>query len=291
MSEANANQTEEERQAAAVAATDAHRAKFAANADKGTPAPEGAVAPVVHEKPEHVPEKFFNKETGEVNYEAWNTAHSALESKFHEGSEKPAEGESKETPAGDKPAPDGESPEVKKALETPAATSAAESYAQNGELSAADYTALEAEGYTRDMVDAYVAGKEAQASVITDAAFEPAGGEEKYGEMIAWAKDNLDATSKKAFNTQVSSGDPDVIRNAVTTLAAEYGKEATVEGERTGGATPSTNSSNFASRKEMSDAINKKGEDGRRLYDVDPAYRMEVTRKIGASRKAGTINF
>lgn len=285
--------TEEQRQAQAAAAGAAHREKFAASADDGTPVAPAAEAPKTFEKPEHVPEKFFDASTGVVNYEAWNKAHTELETKFHSGSKETPSGESEETPAGDKPAAEGasETPEQKAVLATPAAQKAAENYAANGALADSDYTALEAQGITRDMADAYIAGKEAAAKTLTDAAYGPAGGAEQYAEMIAWAKTNLEPASIKAFNTQVSSGDPDVIRNAVTALAAAYGTEATVEGERTGGTGAPATSSTFASRSEMTAAINKLGADGRRLYDVDPAYRNEVARKIGRSRNAGTVNF
>lgn len=282
--------TDEQRDAASVALAQEHRAKFS---DEPAPEPE-APAPVVHDRPEHVPEKFFDTATGVVNYEAWNKAHTELESKFHQGSSDDADGGDTDTPADDKPAADGSSNDdatVTEVLETPAAKDAAAEYAENRVITDKTYAALEKQGISRDMVDMYVAGQESKASVLSTAAFTPAGGEERYTAMIEWAAKNLDEPSKKAFNTQVSSGDPDVISNAVTALAAEYGKTETVEGERTGGTPSVGNSSTFASRHEMTTAINALDENGKRKYDVDPAYRLEVTRKIGNSRNAGTINF
>lgn len=280
--------TEEQRDAASAAKAQAYKASFGDN----PPAAETpAETPVAHEKPEHVPEKFFNKDTGEVNYEAWNAAHAALEAKFHQGSNDTA-GESEETPADDKPAADGDSESPASViLETPAAQKAAAEYAEFGEISADGYKALEAQGLTRDVVDTYIAGQEAKAKVFSDAAYEPVGGEEAYGEMIQWAAENLDEASKAAYNAQVATGNPAVIRKAVESLAAIYGKEATVEGERTGGSPPADSSAVFNSRAEMTAAINKVGENGKRLYDVDSAYRNDVMRKIGNSRKKGTLTF
>lgn len=278
--------TDEQRDEASAAKARAYKAQFA-----GEPAPE-AGEPVVHEKPEHVPEKFFNKDTGEVNYEAWNTAHAALEAKFHQGSNEDTAGESEETPADDKPAADGDSASPASViLETPAAQKAAAEYAEFGEISADGYKALEAQGLTRDVVDTYIAGQEAKAKVFSDAAYEPVGGEEAYGEMVQWAAENLDEASKAAYNAQVATGNPAVIRKAVESLAAIYGKEATVEGERTGGSPPADSSAVFNSRAEMTAAINKVGENGKRLYEFDSAYRNEVMKKIGNSRKKGTLSF
>jgi hypothetical protein len=41
----------------------------------------------------------------------------------------------------------------------------------------------------------------------------------------------------------------------------------------------------------MTAAINKLGDNGKKLYDTDAAYRTEVIRKIGRSRNKGTVNF
>ena len=288
MSDDNKVLTEEERQAAAVAAGQAHRDSFEQGVTQGDPISRDE--PVVHEKPEHVPEKFFNKDTGEVNYEAWNKAHTDLESKFHQGSDKDAAADDKDSSADDKPASDGDTPEAKAILETPAAQQAAENYAQNGELTDADYTALEAQGISKDMVNSYIAGQEAQANVLTDAAFGETGGAEGYGEMIDWAAENLEPAQVSAFNAQVQSGDPEVIKVAVKGMYAQYSENATIEGGRTGGSAPSTNSSTFESKREMTAAINAIEEGGtRRRYDVDPAYRQEVQRKIGNSRRAGKV--
>lgn len=281
--------TEEQRNAAAAEKAAAYKASFEGNPPAGeTP----AETPVVHEKPEHVPEKFFNKTTGEVNYEAWNSAHAALEAKFHQGSNEDTAGESEETPADDKPAADGDSEKPASViLETPAAQRAASEYAEFGAISAEGYKALEAQGLSRDVVDTYIAGQEAKAKVFSDAAYEPVGGAEAYGEMMQWAAANLDEASKAAYNAQVATGDPAVIRKAVDSLVSIYGKEATVEGERTGGSPPASSSAVFNSRAEMTAAINKVGENGKRLYDTDPAYRNEVMRKIGNSRNKGTMVF
>lgn len=286
--------TEAELQTGAAAAATAYREKFAASLET----PEGTPTPKADEpkdddpvKPEHVPEKFWDAKTGVVNYEGWSTAHTALETQFHnkdKDKEPKLDSEGKPIPADDKPAADDPSKEV---LETPAATKAAANYAENGKLEDSDYTALEAQGISRDMADSYIAGKEAAADKINNAAYEPAGGKEQYETMVAWAAENLDETSKTAFNSQLATGDAAVISAAVASLKAVYSETETIEGDRQGGGPTSGNSGTFASRTEMTAAMNKIGEDGRRQYDVDPAYRNEVIRKIGNSRRAKTFQF
>lgn len=291
--------TEEERQAAAIAAGEAAKAKF--NASAGEPTAEEAAAAAAaaaeaseHTKPDHVPDKYWDAKTGVVNYEAWNTAHAELETKFHKAKEGETPEEKAAAAEAARLAAEAEADPTKKKeqqaiLETPAAKTAAENYAANGELGEADYTALAAQGIDKAMVDSYIAGKEAQASILTDAAWGATDGEENYTKMVEWAIENVDEASIKAFNAQVQSGDPAVIKVASESLFKLYSENANVEGKRLGGGPPGNTSSMFESKREMTAAINKIGDDGRRIYDVDPAYRQEVQRKIGNSRKAGKV--
>ncbi len=280
----------------AKAKADEYRQKFEAGVEPNEPTGREGDTPAGDQpvKPEHVPEKFWNAETGEVNYEAWNNAHTELETKFHQGNKDDAAAGNDPADTGDKSGdggdtPEGDKDEVVNALETPAAQAAATEYAEKGELSDATYSNLEKAGFTRDMVDSYIAGQEAQANAVADAAFTPAGGEEGYAAMIGWAKENLEPAEIRAFNTQIKSGDLEVIGAAVKNLHARYAENADIEGDRLGGGAGGSEGGAFGSRAEMTAAINKVNDAGQRLYDVDPAYRQAVIARIGKSRSAGTI--
>lgn len=283
--------SEEQRQQDAAAKAAEYRARFAAQADDPAPAapPAADPAPEVPARPEWVPEKFYNAETGEVDYEAFGKSHKELERLFHESRQEapkegdaPAEGDSPETPK------EGEVPAG--LMERPSVKAAQEAFAETQELSDEHYAALEADGIPRQMVDAYIAGQMAKANAIADAAYKAAGGEEQYAEMQAWAAEALTPAQKRAYNAQLDTNDPEVIAAATANLFAQYKANANIDGERVGGGAPKNDSSTFASRTEMAAAINKIDErTGKRLYDVDPAYRAEVMRKIGNTRRVGGV--
>ena len=283
--------TEEERQAEAIAAANAYRENFADSAS-GQSGEETSNEPSDTEtssdapqKPEGVPDKFWNAEKGVVEYAEWSKAHSALEKQFHESNQNDA-GEDSEGGNGD--TEDG-SDSAQDVTSKPSVQAAADSFAANGELSDADYQALEKDGITREMVDAYIAGQQASSSALTDAAFEASQGEDNYTAMIAWAKDSLSEGEIKAFNTQVQSKDRDVIKAAVSGLFSKYSENATIEGDRLGGGPPSSGGNLFEAQAEVTAAINKTNDQGQRLYEINPTYRTEVMNKIASSRAAGKI--
>lgn len=269
--------TEEERQQEAVAAAEAHRAQSAP-----PETPTDAIIPDAPVKPDHVPDKFWNSETGEVNYEAWSTAHTELETKFHQS------GKSDEAPAED----DESSTATTDVAADPrqAAIDAANAaYATDRKLSDSHYEALAAQGLTRPMVDNYIAGVIASQKANDAPAYEAAGGEETYSAMVAWAGEALSDAEIEAYNLQVTSNKPEVVKLAVSAMAKRFQDNAPQEGVRVGGLPPSTNSRMFESKAEMTAAMSAPNPNvkGKTRYETDAAYRQEVQRKIAASRNAG----
>lgn len=278
--------TEEQRQQEAVDKVAAYKDSFQEKAGDNKevinePENDNSAVP---ERPEWVPEKFYNAETGEVDYEAFGKSHKELERQFHESRQK--------TPKeGDESAEDGESDEAGDQkvpaglMEQPSVKAAQEAFAADGKLSDEHYAELEKDGIPREMVDAYVAGQIANSTAITNAAYEAAGGEEQYAAMQQWAAENLTEGQKKAFNLQLDTGDAEVIAAATENLFARYKENANIDADRVGGGAPSNDSSTFGSRQEMAAAMNVMTDDGRRRYDVDPAYRESIIRKIGNTRR------
>jgi hypothetical protein len=131
-------------------------------------------------------------------------SHKELERKLSEGGTKKDEPKVEETP------------DVATAEEKKAATDAAkkagvdlraisQAYLANGELTAEDYTKLEAAGYPREMVDVYAEGLMNRLNATQNAAFELVGGEAQYGELIDWAIANLPQDEQDAFDEAVNS--------------------------------------------------------------------------------------
>ncbi len=218
-----------------------------------TPAPTS-------ERPQWLPEKF--KDPADLA-----KAYAALESKLG----KPPEAEvAPEDPLAIKPTPP--------PAEDPDAfiESYSKEFMESGKLSDASYDALKAKGFSRKMVDGFIAGQQAILEQSRNQVFGLAGGEEGYKEMLAWAGQNLNKNEIEAFNKAVTSGDRDMINMAVTGLSARH-KTAQgpklLQGQSSGGSREG-----FASRAELAKAV----ADPR--YNNDPAYRRRVEEKLAISR-------
>lgn len=233
------------------------------------------------EKPEGVPDKFWNAEKGQVNYADWAKSTAELEKRLSQ-SPKPAD-----------------PPVTPPATETPPADPAAAAaladkglkfdeftaeFAETGELSEASYEKLNNAGLDKGLVDAYIAGQKALAASYDATAFEVVGGQENYSKEVLWAKANLPQAEQLAFNKAVSSGDPATMRLAVSGLHQSYLKANGSDPALLGGNNTAPPPSGYRSRAEQSAAINKKDDRGRKLYDIDPAYRAEVTAKMASAQ-------
>lgn len=95
-------------------------------------------------------------------------------------------------------------------------------YAEKGKLTEESLEALAKVGISKDMVDSYIAGQEAQATALRNQLMEPVGGEEAYNEMISWASDNLSEAEIDAFNGVLEEGNPATVQMAVENLNTKY---------------------------------------------------------------------
>ena len=108
-----------------------------------------------------------------------------------------------------------------------------------------------------------------------------AGGEEKYGDMLQWAKDTLNPQEIQMFDTVMERGDPLAAFFAVRSLAYRYEDALGRDGEMITGTAPRGDGSQFNSQAEVVEAMS----DPR--YDRDPAFRQKIMKKLERS----DINF
>jgi len=108
-----------------------------------------------------------------------------------------------------------------------------------------------------------------------------AGGEQQYGEMLQWAKDNLNPQEVQMFDTVIERGDPLAAFFAVRSLAYRYQDSLGREGTMVTGTAPRGDGSQFQSQAEVVEAMS----DPR--YDRDPAFRQKIMKKLERS----DINF
>lgn len=163
-------------------------------------------------------------------------------------------------------------------------TSMADRWSQTGKLEEGDYGQLEEAGFTRDMVDAYLAGlnyKAAQDSQLTvneiNSIKQEYGGEAQYSAMIQWAATNLPKEEQDAFNQVVNTQPLNVARLAIAGLYAKYTAAEGREPRLIGGKAPKSTGEKFESTAQVVQAMS----DPR--YKEDPAYRRKVEEKLRAS--------
>jgi len=107
---------------------------------------------------------------------------------------------------------------------------------------------------------------------------EVAGGEENYGTMIGWAKENLQEKEIQMYDKVMEGGDPLACFFAVQALKYRYDDESGTEGRMlTGKAPTSTKGDTFRSQAEVVRAMSDS------KYENDPAYRQDVFNKLERS--------
>lgn len=151
-------------------------------------------------------------------------------------------------------------------------------YLGKGELSPETYTKLQANGFTKDFVDNYIAGQVALKNTSEAAAYESVGGKENFAALTAWAAANLSPTEINVFN-KAMAGTPEQIRFAVDGLAARYtkanGQAPSVK--LSGGAHPGNQQMGYASKAEMVKDMQSAE------YQKDPSFRAKVEAKLAAT--------
>ncbi len=149
-------------------------------------------------------------------------------------------------------------------------------FAENGELSAESYEALEKGGIPREMVDQFIDGQIAAAKLARADVTNSVGGEEKFNEIISWAKDNLSAEDIAAYNKIATGKDTGAIKVALAGLKAKFDADGGSEPNLIGG----DQKGGVVGYKSF-DELKKDQADPK--YATDPAFRAEVIRKLRAS--------
>jgi hypothetical protein len=284
-------------------------------------APESAPAPAPAstdttkaQRPEGVPEKFWNAETGQINTDALLKSYTELERARSAPKTEPAKEPAKVEPTADQKAAQAEldaattdeakaaatakltaanaAADAAKKTEEIAPTAAlqsamelaADAFAKNGEISEEAFVALEKSGITREYATQYAIGLKAQAELVEVKMYAEVGGREQYQAMHAWAAQNLSQEQKVAFNSQINTTLESAIgaaRNLKMIYEAANGRSPTGRVEPKGGSNEATPVEMFRSEAEVTKAMS----DPR--YSSDAAFRKDVEAKLLASMNAG----
>jgi hypothetical protein len=219
-------------------------------------------------KPEGIPDKFYDAETGKVDYDAMAKSYTELEKKQSQKTEETTEEPSEPPKTADEA--------VEKAgLDMGKLT---EEYDTNDGLTDDSYAALEAAGIPKATVDQYIEGQKALVAKAQSEAYSLTDGKEGYEAMSGWAKANLSAEELSNYNTQVNSPNSKVREMAIRGLHAQFSADSG-DGKPLvhGNNSVTADGSGFKSRAQMIEAM----QDSK--YQSDPAYRAEVENKIARS--------
>jgi hypothetical protein len=283
--------------------TPEHDAAMAKKFEGGDAAPNATPDPAKPQKPEGIPDKFWNAEKGEVDVAGLAKSYSELEKARTKAPEpKPVAPEDvakkalEDAVSAAKAKPGATYAEVKAAEDAlaaykpsttpaPSADTLENISAQlgeillnnDGEMTEEGYKLAEKHGMSRALVDAHVAGQVALAREYERRTFEAAGSEQTYRAMVTWAKTGVPAEEARAFNAAITSGDEAAMRLAVQGLHTKYVAANGQKPNLLGGERSTVNQLAFRDKSEMTTAMR----DPR--YKTSEAYRKDVAARLAAT--------
>ena len=224
--------------------------------------PEGSPETNGEDRPEWLPEKFKSAEE-------LAKAYSSLESKL--GSKTSEE----ETPADPQQTPSVEEAQAMLSDKGLDYSKYEREFVDQGGLSEDSMKELTDQGLSRELVDGFVKGQQSLVEQSRRDAFDVAGGEEEFGQMMDWATKNLSETEVEQYNSMLGVN-AENNRFATRSLAALWRQEtgfapSLIQGR--GNPAPS----GYQSWAQVSEAMR----DPR--YQKDSAYRRTVEQRVSQS--------
>ena len=158
----------------------------------------------------------------------------------------------------------------------------------NGTLSDEMYDQLNEAGLNKTVVDAYLKGVRQEVG-IEEASTQPelsesevsdlkglAGGESGYNDLMKWASDNLAKDDIESFDDVLATGNKSAVKFAIKALVSQMEETEGRDSNIVTGKKPVAGDS-YRSMAEVVRDMNKPE------YELDPAYRADVQRKIERS--------
>ena len=149
-------------------------------------------------------------------------------------------------------------------------------------VSKAGLSKEEAEKAVRDYIGSKKEAHDARTMAFVREMQDMVGGEESYRAMGEWARANMTPEEVKTFSDLCQTGDANVVRFAIQSIAARYRAENRIPGKLTKGGTAAASSGNAFRSREQQIAAQM---DPR--YASDPAFREEVREKIRKAKQLG----
>lgn len=262
------------------AAPDAAYVARMTGATHGDPAPAPLVVPSTTQRPDNIPEQFWDPVTGTTKTDDLAKSYAELRAKMD--GKAPAAAIDPAAPPVDSTKivrPEGE-PVANPLTDAVAAMSTA--YATDGVVSDDQIAAVEALGLPRNVIDTYFAGLTALAAQGLAEVNTVAGGADKLAAATSWAATNLTDAELAYYNDHVDT--PAARTQTVEWLMGKFAAARPSEGRMVGGQPAAMAGDVFRTSEQVTAAIS----DPR--YKIDPTYREQTANKLARSRSAGTLN-
>lgn len=228
-------------------------------------------APAAKERPEWVPEKFWDAEKGEIRTEDLAKSYKELESTKSKPAEEKKPDEA--TPANQD--------EASKALEAKGLNfdEFSVEFLQKGELSAESFAKLEKAGIPKAMVDQYIEGQKALAVRYEADVKSVAGGDDGFAEMVTWAvAGGVSKDEIAAYNRAIDSGDVNQAKLAAAGLFQKF------QASGRGGEPKLLNGGSGKPSSDVYESVAQMQKDmASPEYKTDPAFRKKVAEKLSRS--------
>lgn len=248
-------------------------------------ATEGQEPAGAAERPEWLPEKFRSAED-------LARAYAELEKKQSQPKEdaeggRGDDGTSERSDEGDEqPKPEGEDAEaVDKAVKAADLdlTQVTAEYQKDGRLSDETLAKLEGAGYPKQMVQEWVAGREALMRQQEQELYGSVGGQEGFDRVVSWAQANLTPQEIDAYNRGIqATKDVAVHKLLVDNLISRW---RSAEGEENPRVAPGSQKGDTG----YSSADDYLADVGSKKYRESEAFRQKVQRKLSLAMKAGVL--
>jgi len=235
------------------------------------------------EKPEGVPDKFWDTEKGEVDSASLLASYVALEQKL--GSSTPV-GETSADASSPTPDSTPSSPDSMQDQDKFNIGRYEDEYRANeNQLKEESYTELHTKfGIDKGEVDKYIQYRQAEADSFAEEIFTMAGGEDSYRTLLGWAGNNLPAQDVARLNTILETSNQDQVRVEVLKLSNAYRDAVGAEPQSLVGGTTSTNRSGLKAFASIQEAVEARKD---KRFSLDPAYRQEWEQRVGRSAFVG----
>ena len=151
-------------------------------------------------------------------------------------------------------------------------------FVDTGEISADTRKKLSDVGITDELIDNYIDGQLAKAEQERNEIATCVGGRENFDNIVKWASENLTTEEIISINSVTDKGIIQIILKDLKTRMEE--KEGIIP-SYTKGESGKAQTEIYRSQAEMFEAISNP------KYRKDEAYRLDVQKKITASREAG----